>query len=588
MKIKSLKNNIITYLLLFTVIPLCLGSLVIMDNIYKSEKKSIFHKHNQLLNQAKDDLNMMINDVEKVAVYIQKKYPTTQYNLLSGLVSLKKNISSILILDNDGILLDLSSSGGNVYKGYDYSNAKYFKEMKSGKLKYWTKVYLAQDSNLPSIAYSFRLDENKIVVLIVNLTVLDTFSKRFTSNDGSSMVSVVGSDDVYISYGDHKSSVLQRKTILRTELYKNYIEQNKDLNKQIEFVDENSKYIGLYGIFKRLNWKIIIKEKYDSVFHAYYTNLWFMVFFILVLILVASYFSFKFSKSILRPLSLLSKKMDALSSGKDIVTVKGDCYTELELLSSNFILMNGKIKDREKLNRIKDKQIYNSSKMARMGEMIGNIAHQWRQPLSVISTAASGILVQKEYGVLTDEKFKFYCDSIVDSTQHLSETIDTFRNFIKDKKERKEIILQDEINSTLKILETSLSNNHIQLFNNIDVSSPLKVTVSMGELAQVIINIIQNAKDILVEKKIVSPTITIELKVIDQRALITIEDNAGGVPESIITKIFDPYFTTKHQSQGTGLGLHMSYRIVNESLKGELSIKNTQNGAKFYIFLPLK
>ena len=108
-----------------------------------------------------------------------------------------------------------------------------------------------------------------------------------------------------------------------------------------------------------------------------------------------------------------------------------------------------------------------------------------------------------------------------------------------------------------------------------------------GELPQVVINIINNAKDILVEKEIKDPWIKIKLKNQKDKAIISIEDNAGGIPEDVMVRIFEPYFTTKHQSQGTGLGLHMSYKIIKESLKGHIYAINTQNGAKFYIELPL-
>ena len=236
-------------------------------------------------------------------------------------------------------------------------------------------------------------------------------------------------------------------------------------------------------------------------------------------------------------------------------------------------------------NREKDLQIFNNAKMVSLGEMIGNIAHQWRQPLSSISTLASGLLVSKEYGTLQDDIFFQYCNNIVENTKYLSETIDTFRDFIKEKKELKKVILQDRIKTTLQIQNATLNHNHITLIDDIDYSTPIFIELAIGELSQVLINILNNAKDALIYNQIENPWIKLSLESNETTVLITIEDNAGGVPENIIPHIFEPYFTTKHQSQGTGLGLYMSYKIVVENLKGKLYAKNSLFGAKFFIEL---
>jgi len=235
----------------------------------------------------------------------------------------------------------------------------------------------------------------------------------------------------------------------------------------------------------------------------------------------------------------------------------------------------------------KDKQIYESAKMAQMGEMIGNIAHQWRQPLSVISTIASGIQVKQSIGLFNIETLEGNMNKIVQNTTYLSETIDIFSNFIKEEKVYKDLILQDEIKTAFTIIESSLTNHYIKLISDIDFDKKIKVKLISGELPQVIINIINNAKDILIEKEISEAKIIVNLEEQEDKVILTIEDNAGGVPNDIITKIFDPYFTTKHQSKGTGLGLHMSYKIIQESLHGKLYVKNSDLGAKFFIELPL-
>jgi len=240
------------------------------------------------------------------------------------------------------------------------------------------------------------------------------------------------------------------------------------------------------------------------------------------------------------------------------------------------------------INKQHQQQIFEQSKSAQMGDMIGNIAHQWRQPLSVISTAASGIIMRKEYGIdIDDEKEKEVLKSIVDTTQFLSSTIDTFRNYLKEKKVEKEVILQERINNALYITSASLENNYIKVINEIDKVEPIKINLILGELSQVIINILNNAKDVIIENKINDGFIKISLKKDKDKAIISIQDNAGGIPKDNLSKIFNPYFTTKHQSQGTGLGLYMSKEIIEKHLNGKLYAKNIDNGAVFNIELPL-
>ena len=239
------------------------------------------------------------------------------------------------------------------------------------------------------------------------------------------------------------------------------------------------------------------------------------------------------------------------------------------------------------LKNIED-QLFYSEKMASLGNMIGNIAHQWRQPLSVISTCASGVSVKHEYGLLKDEDIEPSMGIIVKNTQYLSETIDIFRDFIKenDEKEQRKVSINEVIATTLSIMEASLKNNYIKIIYNNPQEQYYK-TMAKGEFAQVITNLINNAKDVLVERKIEQPNIMIELHRVNTNTIITFEDNGGGISEDIIKNVFEPYFTTKHKSQGTGLGLYICHKIVTESLGGKIDVKNGNFGAKFTIEIEL-
>ena len=256
---------------------------------------------------------------------------------------------------------------------------------------------------------------------------------------------------------------------------------------------------------------------------------------------------------------------------------------EIEELNTN---LNIKIEKEIEKNREKEQKLFEQAKRLQLSRMIENIAHQWRQPLSAISTTASGIQMEKEFGLLDDDKFIDGMENIVNTTQELSKTIEEFTKYISMDDQISEFILQECIDSTLNIINSNLQNNQITLIKNYD-NIPIKINSIKNDISQVILNIIYNSMDILIDKKTPESKIIIEVHSVSSNALITIEDNAGGIPEGIISKIFDPYFTTKHQSQGTGMGLHICQTIVTKHLHGTIDAENSRNGAKFYIELPL-
>jgi len=588
MKLKTLKADILLYFILFTAIPLIIGSSTIIYQMYQSQKESVYNEHKQILNIVENETNNLVKNIEDIAQYIKKNHNKNASINTKMLLNINKDISNIMFLDNKGILKKFTSNKKlNIYKGYDYSNMEYFKIVKSGKAKYWSKVYFSYSVNSPAVSYTIRLDKNTIVVIVINLSRLNKFAARFRNEDEKSMVMIVDDDGIFLASPDKPELVYERKNIFTLDIYKKYIKNNYEYKQIICLNSNDIKSIGIYGRKNKLGWYIIIKENYYNVFKEFNIIVLFILIFIVILLVISIYASLKLSKSILKPLDILSIHMDNVAHGRDIKKIRKINYKELDALASNFLIMEEKIKNREEQNRQKDQQIFEASKLVQMGEMIGNIAHQWRQPLSVISTAASGMKLEKEYDLLTDEKLNEYCDSIINNTDYLSRTIDTFRNFIKDKKDKKDIILQNQIDEALNIVSSTLRSHFIELINKIDYKDKIKLTITVGELSQVIINIINNSKDILIEKKIEEPFVIISCYRKNDMAIISIEDNGGGIPEDIISKVFEPYFTTKHQSQGTGLGLHMSYKIITESLNGKLYVKNTDFGAKFYIELPL-
>ena len=227
------------------------------------------------------------------------------------------------------------------------------------------------------------------------------------------------------------------------------------------------------------------------------------------------------------------------------------------------------------------------SKHAAMGEMISMIAHQWRQPLQAVSILVQKLpLTKMVEGNITDELIDSVVNDVGTQLQYMSKTIDDFRDFFKPNREKEIIDISVIVNKSIDFLGYLLKANSIKL--NIDNNEQIKVFVYLNEIVQALINIIKNACDALNEKNIENRIINICTKKDAKYIYIIIEDNAGGIPDNVIGKIFEPYFSTKTKKNGTGLGLYMSKTIIEKHSNGLIFVENTNIGAKFTIKLPLE
>ena len=262
----------------------------------------------------------------------------------------------------------------------------------------------------------------------------------------------------------------------------------------------------------------------------------------------------------------------------------------LPIIFTTYLLIKEKTLENLKM----EQDMMRSEKMAALGEMIANIAHQWRQPLSVISTGVTGMKMQKEYGILNDEEFDKTCQAINDNAQYLSKTIDHFSDFIKGERNKVEFDLRDNINNFLTLVQGSIKIHNINIV--LDLEENIKINNYPNELLQCLFNIFNNAKDALVEKKIEDKYIFISSKIKKNHVIIKIKDNAHGIANSALPHIFEPYFTTKDKSKGTGLGLNITYNLVTKGMDGSIEAynvsfiynKNEYTGAEFRIELPYK
>ena len=278
---------------------------------------------------------------------------------------------------------------------------------------------------------------------------------------------------------------------------------------------------------------------------------------------------------------VISQKIDLIL--KDYENKVRRNAKELEELNQS---LEEKVKEEIEKNREKEQLLVQKSKFIALGEMISNIAHQWRQPLSELSSILMFIKFKYSINALDEHTMQTKSKEADKVLEYMSHTIDDFRNFFMPKKEKEEFYLLKSVEIVMNIISSALANYNIKI--SISIDENIKITTYLNEYKQVLLNIINNAKDVLIEKNIENPLIKIHAFEDSNYIVLYIEDNGGGILVEPKGKIFEPYFTTKEDSNGTGIGLYMSKIIVEKNMKGKLKVKNIKNGAQFAIYIPKK
>jgi len=313
----------------------------------------------------------------------------------------------------------------------------------------------------------------------------------------------------------------------------------------------------------------------------------------LFLVILVLFFATVFIYTIFNEKKILTQLVDEKTKTLNTINKElEESQDELQILNEH---LGEKILEEVAKNREKDIMLFEQTKLAALGEMIGNIAHQWRQPLSMISTLASGVMLHNSMGIsYTTAELDTKMDTILEKTKYLSDTIDDFRNFIRGEGEKEVFDLKEALNSFKNLINPLVKDCRINLFIKID--EDIQFNGFRNELNQSLVNLFNNAKDALMQNNLEKERyIFVEAYTKDSNLIITCKDNGGGIAENIMNKIFEPYFTTKHQSIGTGLGLHMTYKLITTRMQGSITVSNEvivlddkeYLGALFEIKLPL-
>ncbi|UTJ05954.1 sensor histidine kinase [Arcobacter roscoffensis] len=604
--------------------------------IVESVNSYIKFKKASSLNVIKDNVKSKIDFANRILnrLYNQDKLlqSSIQIELLKSLSQIKSNDNGkyfVYTYKDNTKFLELSYDrdlGDPIYTNKDY--LKKFNGLMKKKSEGFI-LYTSNESN-SSTEDNFRVSYikdfpklNIVVGYSIDLKEYISIAK----NEVKKRLDLMSiNDNGYIFTLDNDLRILQHS---RKDTYTNrsflLYEKNKEViesisefikkskvglsNEKYKFIwkkiDNNSYKLYILNYVKHWDWLISVAVNIDNINEniekiigvdkqkteqSIKETIKIVLIFLIIALIISYFVSLKLNQLFNRHKLRIENQKNALKNINATLEFKVEEKTkELEELNDK---LKNRFKEEVKKNRKKDQLLYSQSKMASMGEMIGNIAHQWRQPLSTISTIASGNSLKMEFDILEKNDLKKDFSKIVDTTKHLSDTIEDFRNFFNENKTIEEFDLTDLLEKNLSLISASMKNSYITIVENYN---SVRIKAIKNELLQATLNILNNARDALLDIDEAKRFIVIDIYSDDTYAYISIKDSAGGIPDNIKDDIFKAHFTTKGEKSGTGIGLYMTKQIVEKHSNGILTVENEEfvleeqvyKGANFKISLPL-
>ncbi|MFT5836423.1 MAG: signal transduction histidine kinase [Sulfurimonas sp.] len=506
-------------------------------------------------------------------------------------VNYKRSIYLLQELERESFTLD--KEGENITSEIlEYVQAKRVDVKHKLSLKTIEKINTA--SNIWQYTYITRADEKRYL-LSPDVKLFEKYNKQYILMMSELERLKVISDEPF----EHEKISLFYNS---AKSYKIAMDKWVEMNREhVSIVIPNMKKLGNTVIEESLN---IGNKSLNDIYEKRSSIVTVLIVMTLLTILIGVTFGSFISRSISHVIqNFQTGLLDFFSyldlqknSAKQIdVQSKDEIAVMANVVNENIVKIEEVMESKLAQMKAKDEHILNQSRLAQMGEMISMIAHQWRQPLGVISAISINIQIKlferRAYDLSTQkgrEDMEEYTmqnlHKINEFVKHLSKTIDDFKNFFKQDKERSTFNLCTLIDKALNLGEHLLETQCVELVKNYDTNLP-DINSFENEIMQVILSILNNGVDALIDKKIKEPRIYIDIQETESgNQIISIEDNAGGIPDEIISEIFDPYFSTKNKN-GTGLGLYMAQIIITEHCDGIISVENTSRGACFKIEL---
>lgn len=348
---------------------------------------------------------------------------------------------------------------------------------------------------------------------------------------------------------------IKKELIIYEELLKKRIETSLVEDKEFD-----SQFSKLLVTINQLD--IFVEKKFIQIYNNFINIKYFFLILIVVLFFISFIIIDRFNKRLERNIKVINHQAK-----------------RLEELNAT---LKTKVKKAISKSKEDEKTIFNQEKIIRMNELLRNIAHHWRQPLSVISGIVSSLKLTSQLNILKKEDLEKDLEKALEQTENLSSVINYFNETIKDEDKKSKITIGEFIKSFSFLIDKAIQNKEIKIVKEIDDIDDI-IYINTQRFVNVLLSLITNSIDALSKKEIKNKFIKIKAHKVENFLYISVEDNAGGIENSIIDNIFEPYFTTEHQDEGKGLSLYIAYETIKKDFSGSLNVQNKNKGASFDI-----
>lgn len=455
-------------------------------------------------------------------------------------------------------------------------NMKYYFQPIIEKKGTWTGPYIDSDVNLEMLSYSRAVYVDGVLVGVAGADILT-----------DDTIDIVKTMKIYEGSSSFLFDDKKKLTVCSKDLNKErYVENEQQIKNYLEtkdsgvfhYSDLNEEYILAFSKLSN-GWIIGIAQPTKEVYSPTRGLVLVIAILTLICIVITIIFGIYFSRRLSKPIMNASDQLKLLEIGDythDIPTEFLNRKDDIGEFHNAILSIQSEMKKESDLNREKDILLIYQSKQAKIGEMVGNISHQWKQPLNSINLILLNLYDDYQLKELDDKEFKATIDKLMNIVKNMSETIKDFTDFLKPNKEITEFDLAESITLALNLMEASLKYHNIAVEVNVD--KDLKLLGYQNEFSHVLFNILNNARDAILESNVEQKLIQVRGRLKNGDIVLEIINKGNHIPEETFEKIFEPYFTTKNERDGTGIGLYISKIIIEQRMNGHIELENVDFG----------